>query len=441
MSKRQPTEVAAELAVQDVSINSGATQDSTDIEDALAALERFVVDNDDLLQLEEHIGRFNIFDALRIVTREVKHSDFLAWLIDPNESHGQGGLFLRAILMDLFRTARANGFSCPVSPIELDGEDLRGVEIRREWKNIDLLVRCNQPPFVVAVENKIRSSEHSNQLAKYQHTVGNEFVSIPIMYVFLTIEGDEASDESKEDWVPYSYGDLHRVLQRLRNANASSIGDDVLAFLDHYLRLIRGRLMDDEQIVALCERIYKNHRQAIDLIQEHAGSSTAGILRELEASLESEPSKWHIFNRTSKRIEFVPATWASWIPPISARPQSNPKAWLRWWVVCGGKGCNLFVEIGPTTDKALRRRVIDRLTQTDATFGCRVTGKKTDRWTRLRRESVAKWPADSEPDAEQVIHDFRKQLDHLAKELAGVPDALQPIFEEWRRKPKAATPD
>ncbi len=30
----------------------------------LAALESFVVDNDDLLRLEERIGRFNIFDAL-----------------------------------------------------------------------------------------------------------------------------------------------------------------------------------------------------------------------------------------------------------------------------------------------------------------------------------------------------------------------------------------
>lgn len=33
---------------------------------ALAALERFVVENDELLELEARIGRFNIFDALRI---------------------------------------------------------------------------------------------------------------------------------------------------------------------------------------------------------------------------------------------------------------------------------------------------------------------------------------------------------------------------------------
>src|SRR5690606_28963657 len=136
----------------DVNYNGPARAVETDI----AALERFVVDNDELLELEERIGRFNIFDALRIVDREVRHSDFLAWLLDPAESHGQGALFLRAILMDLFKTARENGFPCPASPIELDGEDLRGVEVRREWKNIDLLTRCQQPSFVIAIENKIK---------------------------------------------------------------------------------------------------------------------------------------------------------------------------------------------------------------------------------------------------------------------------------------------
>ena len=38
--------------------------------DALEALERFVVENDDLLALESLIGRFNIFDALGIAGRD-----------------------------------------------------------------------------------------------------------------------------------------------------------------------------------------------------------------------------------------------------------------------------------------------------------------------------------------------------------------------------------
>lgn len=84
----------------------------------LTALEHFVVDNDDLLELEQRIGRFNIFDALGIARVEIRHSNFLAWLLDPAESHGQGSLFLRAVLMDLLRDAPVEHRA--LSPVELD---------------------------------------------------------------------------------------------------------------------------------------------------------------------------------------------------------------------------------------------------------------------------------------------------------------------------------
>ena len=106
-------------------------------------MEHFVVDNDDLLELEQRIGRFNIFDALGIARVEIRHSNFLAWLLDPAESHGQGLLFLRAVLMDLLRDAPVE--RRVLSPVELDGAELRGVEIRREWRHIDILITCQEP--------------------------------------------------------------------------------------------------------------------------------------------------------------------------------------------------------------------------------------------------------------------------------------------------------
>src|SRR4051812_16528808 len=114
---------------------------------ALSALERFVVENDDLLQLESLIGRFNIFDALGIAQAEIRHSNFLAFILDPAESHGQSQLFLRALLMDLLKAA--SPALRPLSPIEIDGVDMRGVEVRREWNNIDLLITSRQPAFVI----------------------------------------------------------------------------------------------------------------------------------------------------------------------------------------------------------------------------------------------------------------------------------------------------
>lgn len=149
----------------------GETVDTPDAED-LTALERFVVDNDDILTLESLIGRFNIFDALAISNTEIRHSNFLAFILDPAESHGQGQLFLKAVLMDLLKASPAG--LRPFSPIDLDGLDLRGVSVRREWRHIDLLITCEEPPFVVAVENKVGSHEHSGQLSRYEKTMNNQ---------------------------------------------------------------------------------------------------------------------------------------------------------------------------------------------------------------------------------------------------------------------------
>lgn len=411
--------------------NAGVKQ-STDAD--LQALERFVVENDELLQLEERIGRFNIFDALRIVDREVKHSDFLAWLIDPNESHGQGGLFLRAILMDLFKTARENNFPCPVSPIELDGQDLRGVEIRREWRNIDLLIKCDEPKFVVAIENKIHSGEHSDQLNRYRQTVEAEFGNSPTMYVFLTIEGDMPSEK---EWVPYSYGKIHRALERVRKANESSIGDDILAFLDHYLRLIRGRLMDDPEIVQLCERIYKNHRQALQLIFEHAGSPAAGLLGKIEQMLSEHSGDWHVVNKTSKQIEFVPVDWLHLMPKIGKRPTFDPRCWAVLRFEIRKKRGFYAAAVWPTTKPELRKKVIDRLTLNKSEFGFRLfTKTASDRWTQLGRESIGTWTEDDGPNEEVVLSAIEKKLDELAPRLAKVADVLQPIFDEYNKTAK-----
>ncbi len=296
----------------------------------LQALERFVAENDALLELETKIGRFNIFVALGVVTAELRHSNFLAWLLDPSESNGLGGLFLRAVLMDLLRqTAPEQRL---FSPIKLDGGQLHGIEIRREWRNIDLLITCEDPSFVIAVENKIRSSEHSNQLARYQQIVresGELSRFQRQQFVYLTREGDEPSEE---DWTVYSYADLYRVLTKVRAASGEQMGDDVRAFIDHYLRLIGSRFMDDQEIVELCKEIYKNHRQAIDLIVAHTrGSEITGMLPKI---LESHTHQWRVYDQKQGgriNVKFQPKSWHDWLPPAGATTHKNI-SWRQWWL-------------------------------------------------------------------------------------------------------------
>lgn len=354
-------------------------------DEAITALERFVVDNDELLELEERIGRFNIFDALGVVRQEIRHSNFLAWLLDPAESHGQGQLFLKAILMDLLRQAPPD--QRPLSPVNLDGNDLGGVRVRREWRNLDLLVEADDPKIAIAIENKIDASEHSNQLTRYRDTVQSAFPSHRRMFVFLTPEGDEPSEE---DWTIYTYGDIHRVLHRCMRLNQDSIGDEVAAFLSHYLSLVKGRLMDDPVIDDLCERIYRNHRQAVEMLMERVGDPRSRVVRAVRDTLSADQERWFVEGDQSVACRFLPRQWLSFLPPINSRPQQHPNAWVFATIRMLPKRVHFAVTIGPTTDTEIRSSLIDAIRSDSAKkHGFKLSRKESgERWAKVYGQSL-----------------------------------------------------
>jgi hypothetical protein len=397
--------------------------------DELLELERFVVENDELLQLEQLIGRFNIFDSLGIVRTEIRHSNFLAWLLDPNESHGQANLFLNAILMDLLR--RSPPALRPFSPIQLDGAEMRGVRVRREYRNIDILIECDEPRFVFAIENKIDSREHSNQLGRYKKTVRELFGDVPAQFVFLTREGEEPSDEA---WTMYTYCDIHQTLSRVRRANEGSIGSDVLTFLDHYLNLIGSRFMDDPKIDELCQMIYKNHRRAIDLIIERIGPSASEAVSAIAEEVKKVPG-WKIVNIGPRYVRAIPAAWEKLLPPTGKLKVVPPEQWLVVTFRLTSRQCSNKVVVTPTTDSGLRRQVIERLVCDPKEFGLKPLFKSVDligdSWGTLGQIPVDKWNPDEGPDVDKLRPKVKAVLERRAKELAGVPDALRPIVASW----------
>ena len=391
----------------------------------MAALERFVVENDELLELEERIGRFNIFDALGVARAEIRHSNFLAWLLDPGESHGQGDLFLKAVLMDMLK--KAGPELRPLSPVEIDGVTLGGVEIRREWRHIDLLIACDSPRFVVAIENKVDSGEHGDQLSRYEDAV-REFAEPGCrpLFVFLTPEGEDASDA---DWVSYSYADLHRILARAASVNRGSLGHDVEVFLEHYLRLIGSRFMDDPKILELCRHIYKTHRQAIDLIVENVGGDNA-IIERLREDLRSFSPGWTILRERKNQLDILPTGWMEWVPDLCAVPNRHPKYWLRFSIKMSRRKCELFFEIGPTTTPDARRRVVDRLTAHQNEFGFKRKQKISDEWTRLYRDDFFTWSDDEDPDVDAVVRQAKEALGRAFTKFGPMREALRPILDQ-----------
>ncbi len=255
--------------------------------------------------------------------------------------------------MDVLRKARKKGAEPPISAVELDGADLRGVDVRREWRNIDLLISCEEPRFVLAIENKIDSGEHDEQLERYKDAVvkGSEFAGIKSLLVFLTPKGDIPSDK---DWVSYSYADLHQAFTRACKVNAGAIGADVAVFLHHYLDLIGNQFMEDEDLDKLCRQIYSNHRQALDLIRERVGSPSSGLVGRIEQWIKDRPGEWLLITTKQTEVEFIPAAWDKMLPPVGKQEKYAPERWMSMVLRASSGHLRLRVVIWPTTDVGMR---------------------------------------------------------------------------------------
>jgi len=52
--------------------------------------------------------------------------------------------------------------------------------------------------------------------------------------------------------------------------------------------------MDDPRIDELCNRIYSNHRQALQLIYDRIGPVEGGLLEDIEQLLRKGDVPWHV---------------------------------------------------------------------------------------------------------------------------------------------------
>ena len=170
--------------------------DEADIERGLAA----AITDPDFKLLELTLREPNLFRALAISSHEIRHSNFFAFLLDPRENHGLGDILLRKFLRDIFSDSRAQNRKL----FDADLMDFRQVEVRRGWRNIDILI--DLPDDVITVENKVDSSEHTRQLRRYQDNVDGEFGAKRKHFVYLTPFGADATEmEDQAVYVNYSY--------------------------------------------------------------------------------------------------------------------------------------------------------------------------------------------------------------------------------------------
>jgi len=223
------------------------------------ALEALTQDPD-LGHLEALLQRFNLFEAVGVLRQELRHSDLLATLLDPRQSHGLGTLFLTELLHA----------AAPAADLS-DPQDAR---VEREWHNIDILVIDDAARLAVIIENKIDTGEIPGQLSRYYADVRSHFPEHKIIALLLTRHGDAPSDDR---YLAVSYSPVCQILERIVDERHTTLDADVAVVLRHYAQMLRRHIVSDSDVAVLCREIYSKHKQAMDLIVEHRPDRQAQI--------------------------------------------------------------------------------------------------------------------------------------------------------------------
>ncbi|WP_086267887.1 PD-(D/E)XK nuclease family protein [Campylobacter devanensis] len=230
------------------------------------------------------IHDYNVFDVLE--TKEVKHSKFIASLLDPKGLHYQGDLFLNKFI--------------EVCGIDDFGLDTLNSQVYREYKNIDIYITDGNKHIII--ENKRWTGDHNEQVARYIKTIIDEQnkdelseIYERILVLYLTPFNTEIKslggiDEVGKDYLKLRQNQVafrhisyeNEILKWLNAIKAEIINlTDLNVLISQYEKavknLINGEKMENNLLI---EQIKKNYKLCA-AIHDNFESAKINLLNEL----------------------------------------------------------------------------------------------------------------------------------------------------------------
>jgi len=202
----------------------------------------------------------NIFEILKIKNMEIRHSNFLGWLLDPEESHNLKNEFLKGFVQEGINKNK-------YTEITVDIDLIDSVKIEREYKDIDLLIESHNVVF--CIENKIFSNEHSDQLKKYKKIIQKEFPNKEKVFIYLTPSGKPSQQET-ELYLPISYS---VVLEVLKHLNIKKIDKNAQIYILDYIATLEKDILKNNELKAPLSKLHLEYGEFIKQILEKRNTS------------------------------------------------------------------------------------------------------------------------------------------------------------------------
>lgn len=159
--------------------------------------------------LHQRCNEFNVFSLLKVETDEVRHSRFLAWLLDATSDHGQRNVFLSAFV--------------ELCQLNIAPNDLNRSYVRTEFSGIESRVDImvyRRGKFIIYLENKVFAQEGHNQVDREFRDMCRlgSALRIPkeqMFAIFLTPDGRSPTSGNATRWKTLSYIKVAREFKKL----------------------------------------------------------------------------------------------------------------------------------------------------------------------------------------------------------------------------------
>ena len=256
----------------------------------LSAIEDLVVGKGsrDLRTVEDRLKAFCPFEAVGMVRQEIRHSNFLAYILDPSRPHGLADALLQELLFEILEKGDE---TLPLRKLDLHFRPLGNARIYRETMNIDLLIEVpgsgSQKGLVIAIEMKVDAGESDNQLAKYEKRLRAAYSADRWLHVFgfLTVEGRPSSTAGETAWTPLSFTGLFKRFDATIRHHGHQ-GRGVEMYQDYAKMMRRNGMAEgehDEQLQEAVRNLWVRHREALDYLMLHRPDTCDETMRAFEA--------------------------------------------------------------------------------------------------------------------------------------------------------------
>ncbi|MCH5323269.1 MAG: PD-(D/E)XK nuclease family protein [Helicobacter sp.] len=252
--------------------------------------------------------------ALQLQNQEIRHSSFLAWLLNPNESHKLGDAFLKELLQIVLKEYSKNP-EITIKLFDIILNNFNDAKVEREkrtdeGRRIDIFIESESNDFVCVIENKVWTKDTNNQLEHYQAYIDSKNYKHKL---FIYLAPNPRNDYGKlyKNYMCLSYKKVCQAIDNLFKRQTNAMCDKIRYFIEDYKEMVERNIMGsmDNEILGLCLKIYNKHKEAIEAINKAIkdyNGRISGILQEIinennSLALETCKDEWVAF--ISKKVD------------------------------------------------------------------------------------------------------------------------------------------